>query len=131
MSNKCGEPNFANFGDCLVCGRTYEQIREMSALTFLEATTTSNETYAERPRRRETFIAGMETGQVFLPLGDCRRLPPAMEITIKSQQMATIQTQCREHCQFNELDSTSTEPTEPYRITELVIQNLLLVLLVS
>ena len=66
VSNKYGEPNFANFGDCVVCGRTYEQIREISALTFLEATTTSGETYAERRRRREAFIAGMETGTVLL-----------------------------------------------------------------
>ena len=58
----------------------------------------------------------------------CCRLPPPMEITIKSQQMATIQTQGQEYCHFNELDSTSTEP---YRITQLIIQNLLLVLLVS
>ena len=66
MSNRCGEPNFANYGDCVVCGRTYEQIREISALTFLEATTTSNDTYAERRRIMEAFIAGMETGTVLL-----------------------------------------------------------------
>ena len=53
VSNKCAEPNFANYGDCLVCGRSYEQIKEMSALTFLESTTTSGESYAERQRRRK------------------------------------------------------------------------------
>ena len=66
VSNRCGEPNFANYGDCVVCGRSYEQIKEMSALTFLESTTTSGESYAERQRRREAFVAGMETGTVLL-----------------------------------------------------------------
>ena len=66
VSNKCGEPNFANYGDCVVCGRSYEQIKEMPALTFLELTTTSGESYAERQRRREAVIAGMETGTVLL-----------------------------------------------------------------
>ena len=66
VSNKCGEPNLANYGDCVVCGRSYEQIKEMSALTFLESTTTSCESYAERQRRREAFLAGMETGTVLL-----------------------------------------------------------------
>ena len=66
VSNKCGEPNFANYGGCVVCGRSYEQVKEMSALTFLESTTTSGESYAERQRRREAFVAGMETGTVLL-----------------------------------------------------------------
>ena len=66
VSNKCGEPNFANYGDCVVCGRSYEQIKEMSALIFLESTTTNGESYAERQRRREAFIAGIETGTVLL-----------------------------------------------------------------
>ena len=38
----------------------------MSAVTFFESTTTSNESYIERQKRREAFIVGMETGTVSL-----------------------------------------------------------------
>ena len=58
-----------NYGDCVVCGKSYEEIREIAALNFLESTAMSIETYNERQRRREAFMAGMETGTVLLVPG--------------------------------------------------------------
>ena len=64
----CGEPNAAVYGDCIVCGRSYEQIRETAVLSYLESTSRRDESYQERQRRRDAYLAGMNQGTVlFIP----------------------------------------------------------------
>ena len=70
MAAHCGQPNTAVYGDCIVCGRSYEQIKETAVLGYLEATTYRGETYAEQLRKREAYLAGMDQGTVlFVPRG--------------------------------------------------------------
>ena len=38
IGSNCGEPNVAVYGECIVCVRSYEQIRETAVLTYLEST---------------------------------------------------------------------------------------------
>ena len=70
MAAPCGQPNTAQYGDCIVCGRNYEQIKETAVLGYLEATTYGGEPYGEQLRRREAYLAGMDQGTVlFVPRG--------------------------------------------------------------
>ena len=62
----CGGPNAAVYGDCIVCGRSYEQIRESAVLAYLESISTRNESYQERQRRRNAYLEGMNQGTVLL-----------------------------------------------------------------
>ena len=70
MASHCGQPNTATYGDCIVCGRSYEQINETAVLDYLENTTNLHETYGERLKRRAAYLAGMDQGTVlFVPRG--------------------------------------------------------------
>ena len=70
MASHCGQPNSATYGDCIVCGRSYEQSKETAVLDFLESTTYRGENYADRLRRRAAYLAGMDQGTVlFIPRG--------------------------------------------------------------
>ena len=70
MVSHCGQPNSAIYGDCIVSGRSYEQIKETAVLDFLESKTYRGETYADRLRRRAAYLAGMDQGTVlFIPRG--------------------------------------------------------------
>ena len=62
----CGEPNAAAYGDCIVCGKSYEQIRETAVLTYLESTSRRGETHYDQQRRRDAYLAGMNQGTVLL-----------------------------------------------------------------
>ena len=62
----CGEPNAAVYGECIVCGRSYEQSRETAVLTYLESTSRRDESYHERQRRRSAYLEGMNQGTVLL-----------------------------------------------------------------
>ena len=66
MGANCGEPNAAAYGDCIVCGRSYEQIRETAVLTYLESTSRRGETHYDQQRRRDAYLAGMNQGTVLL-----------------------------------------------------------------
>ena len=46
----CGEANAVVYGDCIVCGRSYEQIRETAVLSYLESTSKRDESYQERQK---------------------------------------------------------------------------------
>ena len=39
ISSHCGQPNQTQYGDFIVCGRSYEQTEETAVLGYLEATT--------------------------------------------------------------------------------------------
>ena len=70
MAAPFGQLNTAQYGDCIVCGRNYEQIKETAVLGYLEATTYGGEPYGEQLRRREAYLAGMDQGTVlFVPRG--------------------------------------------------------------
>ena len=70
MAAHCGQPNTAQYGDCIVCGPNYEQIKETAVLGYLEATTYRGEPYGEQLRRREAYLAGVDQGTVlFVPRG--------------------------------------------------------------
>ena len=56
----------AVYGDCIVCGRSYERIRETAVLAYLESTSTRDESYQERQRRRNAYLEGMNQGTVLL-----------------------------------------------------------------
>ena len=60
MASHCGQPNTAQNGDCIICGRNYEKNEVTAVLGYLEATTYRDETYGERLRRREAYLAGMD-----------------------------------------------------------------------
>ena len=70
ISSQCGQPNQAQYGDCIVCCRTYEQIKKTAMLGYVESTTCHEERYDERQRRRISSLAGMDQGTVlFIPSG--------------------------------------------------------------
>ena len=70
IASQCGQPNQAQYGDCIVCGRIYEQIKETAVLGYLESTTYRGESYNDQQRRRDAFLAGMDQGAVlFIPRG--------------------------------------------------------------
>ena len=70
MASHCGQPNTAQYGDCIVCGRSYEQIKETAVLDYLDNTTHPGETYVESLKRRDAYLAGMDQGTVlFIPRG--------------------------------------------------------------
>ena len=64
MASHCGQPNTANYGDCIVCGPSYEQIKETAVLDYLENSTNLHETYGKRLKRRQAYLAGMDQGTV-------------------------------------------------------------------
>ena len=62
MAAHCGQPNTAQYGDCIVTGQNYGQIKETAVLGYLEATFYRGEPYGEQLRRREAYLAGMDQG---------------------------------------------------------------------
>ena len=66
MGLNCGETTC----DCIVRGRSYEQIRDTTSLTYLESTSRRGETYEEKQRLRAAYLAGMNQGtELFVPRG--------------------------------------------------------------
>ena len=61
-----GEPNAAEYGDCVVCVRSYKQINETAVLTYLKSTSRSNESFDARQLTRDAYLADMEVGTVLL-----------------------------------------------------------------
>ena len=90
----------------MACGESFEQRRETAALAFSEPTTTREEFYNERQRKREDFIAGMETRTIlFVPRG----VSQATAWDGSSYQIPADGYIChREFCQNKKLDLTST-----------------------
>ena len=68
-SGLCGEPKYFQRGDCTVCGKSFATIQEEITLGYLEKTHVPEETYAQRIRRRNAFLAGMSAGSVILVPG--------------------------------------------------------------
>ena len=67
---QCGQRNQAQYGNCIVYGRSYEQIKETAVLGYLQSTTYCGESYNDQRKRRNTYLAGMDQGTVlFIPRG--------------------------------------------------------------
>ena len=45
IASLCGQPSQAQYGDCIICGRSYEQIKETAVLENLESTTYRGDGY--------------------------------------------------------------------------------------
>ena len=65
-SGACGEPNIVQHGDCSVCGKSFETIKEEILFNFLEQTHIDGESYQTRLRRRKAFQAAMQAGSFIL-----------------------------------------------------------------
>ena len=66
---ECG-PISLNYSDCMICGRTLEQIRGEAIEDYLRNTRRVNETQAMREMKKQAFIASMEMGTLlFIPAG--------------------------------------------------------------
>ena len=58
------------FSDCLICGRSVEQIRNDATEDYIIRTTTPSESEENKQRRREAYVAGMAMGTfLFVPTG--------------------------------------------------------------
>ena len=69
-SGLCGQPNDVLYGGCVVCGKSFQAIKEEVTLGFLESTHVPGETYEQRQARRRAFEAGMRAGSfIVIPRG--------------------------------------------------------------
>ena len=75
ISGSCGLPNETNHSGCVVCGKSYIDIREEITLGYIEQTHIAGETHEQRIVRRDAFQAGMKAGSFILVPGECRKLP--------------------------------------------------------
>ena len=69
-SGLCGQPNDVLYSDCVVCGKSFQAIKEEVTLGYLESTHLPGETYDQRQSRRRAFEAGMKAGSfIVIPRG--------------------------------------------------------------
>ena len=70
VSSYCGQPNDTSHSGCIVCGKSYPEIKEEITLGYLEGSHVSGESYDQRMARRRAFQAGMRAGSfILIPLG--------------------------------------------------------------
>ena len=65
-SGLCEQPNDVLYSGCIVCGKSFQAIKEEVALGYLENTLNPGETCEQRQSRRRAFEAGMEAGSFIL-----------------------------------------------------------------
>ena len=75
-SEACDEPNIVQHGDCYVCGKSLNTIKEELLFNFLKQTHIDGESYQTRLRRRNAFQAGMQAAPSSSSPGEGRKLPP-------------------------------------------------------
>ena len=63
-SRVCGEANYVQYGDSIVCGKSFAMGQEEITLGYLEKTHEPDENYTQRIRRREAFQAGTRARSV-------------------------------------------------------------------
>ena len=69
-SGLCGQPNDVLYSGCVVCGKSFQAIKEEVTLGYLESTHLPGETYDQRQSRRRAFEAGMKAGSfIVIPRG--------------------------------------------------------------
>ena len=70
VSGLCGQPNDVLYSDCVVCGKSFQAIKEEVTLGYLESTHIPGETYEQRQSRRRAFQAGIKAGSfIIIPRG--------------------------------------------------------------
>ena len=65
-SGLCGQPNDVLSSGCVVCGNSFQAIKEEVTLGYLESTHIPGETYEQRQSRRKAFQAGMKAGSFII-----------------------------------------------------------------
>ena len=65
-SGLCGEPNDLIYSGCVVCGKSFQAIKEEVTLGYLESTHLPGETYEQRQSRRRAFEAGMKAASFII-----------------------------------------------------------------
>ena len=74
VSGNCGVPNETFNTGCVVCGKTYADIKEEITLGYIEQTHITGETYEQRMARRDAIQAGMKAGSfILIPRGVSRK----------------------------------------------------------
>ena len=69
-SGLCGQPNDVLYSGCVVCGKSFQAIKEEVTLGYLESTHIPGETYEQRQSRRRAFEAGKKAGSfIIVPRG--------------------------------------------------------------
>ena len=66
VSSSCGLQNETFHRSCVVCGKSFEDIRTEITLVYLEQTHIAGETYEQRAARRDAFQAGMKARSFIL-----------------------------------------------------------------
>ena len=66
VSGICGQQNETFHSGCVVCGKSFEDIKAEITLGYLEQTHVAGETYEQRTARRDAFQAGMKAGSFIL-----------------------------------------------------------------
>ena len=70
VSGMCGQPNDVLYGGCVVCGKSFQAIKEEVTLGYLESTHVPGETSEQRKSRRRAFQAGIKAGSfIIIPRG--------------------------------------------------------------
>ena len=59
------DPNMLAHWDCVVCGNSFDTIREEISFTFLEQTLLEGETYQARLRHKKVFQAEMMAAHLY------------------------------------------------------------------
>ena len=75
-----GTKSLAGYSDCVVCGKSVEQIKDEAVIDYMHKTAVPNESLQQFNARRMAFFEGMEIGTFLLLPGECRRLPPVRTI---------------------------------------------------
>ena len=69
-SGLCGQPNDVLYSGWVVCGKSFQAIKEEVTLGYIESTHIPGETYEQRQSRRLAFEAGMKAGSfIIVPRG--------------------------------------------------------------
>ena len=68
-SGICGNPNQSYQGDCGVCGKSFDTVKEEITFDYLERTRMTDVTYLARLRGRKALQAGMVAGSFILVPG--------------------------------------------------------------
>ena len=123
IASHCGQPNQAQNGDCIVCGRSNEQIKETAVLGYLESTTYRGESYNDQQRRRNAYLVGMDQGTViFIPRG-VSQAAAVTAIFTKSHWMETTLILPQEYSPFKDCQGPKSNTNCMYFVIMLITFN--------
>ena len=76
-------PYISGCTDCLVCGKSVEQIQDEAVIDYLHKTAIRGESAEQFNARRLAVLEGMKVGCFMLIPGECPRRPPVMAMSIQ------------------------------------------------